>query len=102
VCVAGDEAEARRIAHQWWPTAGLAGNLSAEVKTPGLFALAAKCVREEDVAESVICGPDPRRHADAIQRFVDAGFDHVYVHQVGPDQEGFFRFYEERVLPELR
>jgi hypothetical protein len=26
---------------------------------------------------------------------------HVYVHQIGPDQEGFFRFYEERILPEL-
>lgn len=102
VCVAGEEAEARRIAHQWWPTAGLPGNLTAEVKTPGLFKHAVKPVREEDVADSVICGPDVRRHVEAIERFGDAGFDYVYVHQVGPDQEGFFRFYEERVLPELR
>jgi hypothetical protein len=27
--------------------------------------------------------------------------DHVYVHQIGPDQEGFFSFYEREVLPEL-
>ena len=32
----------------------------------------------------------------------DAGYDHIYVHQVGPDQEGFFHFYEQAVLPQLR
>jgi coenzyme F420-dependent glucose-6-phosphate dehydrogenase len=101
VCFAGGEAEARKIAHKWWPTAGLHGNLSWEVKTPKLFEQAVESVREEDVAESVICGPDPERHLDAIQQFVDAGYDHVYVHQVGPDQEGFFRFYETKVLPRL-
>jgi coenzyme F420-dependent glucose-6-phosphate dehydrogenase len=34
-----------------------------------------------------------------IDRFVDAGFDHIYVHQIGPDQEPFCRFYREQVLP---
>ena len=101
VCHAGSEAEARRIAHRWWPNTALAGNLNWEVKTPGLFEHAVKHVREEDVAESITCGPDPRRHAEAIQAYLDAGYDHVYVHQVGPDQEGFFRFYQERVLPEF-
>ena len=32
----------------------------------------------------------------------EAGFDHVHVDQVGPDQEGFFRFYESEILPRLR
>ena len=66
---------------------------------PSHFEEAAETVREEDVAESVICGPDPERHRAAIQEFVDAGYDHVYVHQVGDDQEGFFDFYEREVLP---
>ena len=39
---------------------------------------------------------------EAAKEFVDAGFDHVYVHQIGTDQEGFFRFYEQEVLPKLR
>jgi G6PDH family F420-dependent oxidoreductase len=102
VCYAGREAEARQIAHEWWPTAGLKGNLSWEIKTPSLFEQAVKTVHEDDVAESIICGPDPKKHLEAIRRFEDAGYDHVYVHQVGPDQDGFFRFYEERILPELR
>ena len=28
-----------------------------------------------------------------------AGYDHVYVHQVGPEQEGMLRFYEREILP---
>jgi hypothetical protein len=54
------------------------------------------------VASSIVCGPDVSRHLEAIQKFLDAGFDHVYVHQVGPDQEGFFKFYSSQVLPALR
>ena len=34
--------------------------------------------------------------------FVDAGFDEIYIAQIGPDQEGFFRFYTDEVLPRLR
>jgi hypothetical protein len=56
-------------------------------------------VTEADVAESVVCGPDPERHRAKIREFADAGFDHVYVHQVGPDQEAFLGFYEREVLP---
>ncbi|MGI8703912.1 MAG: hypothetical protein ACR2JZ_05320 [Candidatus Limnocylindrales bacterium] len=58
-------------------------------------------VSEDDVAEAVICGPDPDRHLEAIREYADAGYTHVYVHQVGPDQEGFMRFYQGEVLPKL-
>ncbi|HZR80128.1 MAG TPA: TIGR03557 family F420-dependent LLM class oxidoreductase [Candidatus Binatia bacterium] len=101
VCWAETEAEARRVAHAWWPTAALGGGLNQEIKTPALFEAAAKTVREEDVAESIVCGPDAGRHVQGILEFVDAGFDWVYVHQVGADQEGFLRFYEKSVLPKL-
>jgi hypothetical protein len=52
-----------------------------------------------------VCGPDPDRHREAIAEFERAGFDRVYVHQVGPDQAGFVRFYAREVLgraPALR
>jgi hypothetical protein len=70
-----------------------------EMTIPARFEEAAENVREEDVAETVVCGPDPERHRAAIQEYVDAGYDHVYVHQIGDDQEGFFKFYEREVLP---
>jgi hypothetical protein len=53
------------------------------------------------VAEKVVCGNDADEHVQALQEYVDAGFDEVYVAQMGPDQEGMIRFYEREVLPRL-
>jgi coenzyme F420-dependent glucose-6-phosphate dehydrogenase len=102
VCWAQDEASARHIAYKYWPTAAVRGELTQELPTPTHFEQAAKMVREADVAEAIICGPDPERHIAGVKEFIDAGYHHVYVHQVGPDQKGFFRFYEQEVLPKLR
>ena len=33
--------------------------------------------------------------------YVDAGYDHVYLHQVGPDQRGFLDFAAGELLPEF-
>ena len=100
VCWAETEREARRTAHEWWPNGALQGPLAQELPLPGHFEAAAAMVTEDDVAESVVCGPDSSAHLEAIGRFADAGFDHVYVHQVGPDQEGFMAFYEREILEE--
>ena len=67
-------------------------------RCPRHFEQAAELVTEDDVAETVVCGPDPEAHRAAIQEYVDAGFDHVYIHQVGPDQEGFLDFYDREIL----
>ena len=102
VCWAEDEAKARRTAYEWWPNAALGGELGVELPLPRHFEQAAETVREDDVARTVVCGPDPDRHVEAIRQYADAGFDHVGVHQIGPDQRGFQRFYEDRVLPKVR
>jgi G6PDH family F420-dependent oxidoreductase len=99
VCWAPSEPDARRTAFEIWPNAALQGPLAQELRLPSHFEAAARMVDEDDVAESVVCGPDPERHLAAIDEFVRAGYDHVYVHQVGPDQEGFLRFYEREILP---
>jgi G6PDH family F420-dependent oxidoreductase len=101
VCWAGTEEEAKHVAREWWPNTTLPGELGVELPLPRHFEQAAKMLSEDDVAEKVPCGPDPERHLQAIRAYVEAGFDHVYVHQIGPNQEGFFRFYEDRILPKL-
>lgn len=101
VCWAEDEAAARRTALEWWPNGAVGGTHFLELPLPAHFEQAAELVREEDVAAAVVCGPDPERHAAAIREFADAGYDHVYLHQVGPDQEGFFRFWERELRPRL-
>jgi coenzyme F420-dependent glucose-6-phosphate dehydrogenase len=101
VCWAKDEKKARKVAHEWWPTAAIPSSLAWELPLPKHFEDAAKLVTEEAVAESVTCGPDPEKHVEAIKEYAKAGYDHVCVHNVGPEQEGFIRFYEREVLPKL-
>jgi hypothetical protein len=59
----------------------------------------AQMVDEDDVADVIPCGPDPRPILDAIEPYVEAGYDHVYIHQVGPDQAGFLEFAARELLP---
>jgi coenzyme F420-dependent glucose-6-phosphate dehydrogenase len=99
VCYAESEADARRTAHEWWPNAAVKGDLSQELALPRHFEDAAEMVSEDDVAETVVCGPDLDGYVAQIETYADAGFDHVYLHQVGPDQDGFFRFAQEQILP---
>jgi coenzyme F420-dependent glucose-6-phosphate dehydrogenase len=101
VCWAKTEAEARRTAHEWWPNAAVKGDLAQELPLPLHFEQAAGMVSEEDIASLVVCGPDPEAHLATIREYEQAGYDHVYVHQVGPDQDGFFDFYEGEVLSRL-
>lgn len=99
-CWAKDEATARRTAHELWPSATLAQS-GLELPLPAHFEELARTISEEDVAKAILCSPDPELHADKIREYFQAGYDHVFVHQVGPDQEGFFRFFKRQVLPML-
>ncbi|TML75695.1 MAG: LLM class F420-dependent oxidoreductase, partial [Actinobacteria bacterium] len=38
---------------------------------------------------------------EQIRSFVDAGFDHVYIHHIGPHQAEFIEFYRKEVLPHV-
>ena len=102
VCWAETEAAARRIAHEWWPTAALHGEVSQELPNPPQFTDLVKSVTEDQVAEVILCGPDPELHLEKIREYEKAGFDHVYVHQVGPDQAGFLDFAKREILPALK
>jgi G6PDH family F420-dependent oxidoreductase len=101
VCFDTDEARARKQAHELWPTTGLPGQLSQELPMPLHFEQAASIVTEDMVAEKVPCGPDPERHLKAISQYLDAGFDEVYINQIGPDQKGFLEFYRKELEPRL-
>jgi G6PDH family F420-dependent oxidoreductase len=102
VCWAKSEREARRRAHEIWALAALEGSLFTELALPEHFEAAFKPITEAKVADVVICGPDPSRHVDAIRKATRAGYDHVCLHQIGPDQEGFMRFFERELRPRLR
>ena len=101
VCWATSEAKARRTAFEWWPTAALHGEVSQELPNPSQFTDLAKGVTEDQVAEVVLCGPDADKHLERIEEYTKAGYDHVYIHQIGPDQDGFLDFAAREVLPKV-
>ena len=98
-----DESMARKRAHEQfrWFTGGW--KVMAELPGTQHFAAASEFVDEDDVAEQVPCGPDVARHVQAVQEFVDAGFTHVAVVQIGGGhQDAFLDWAETELLPELR
>jgi len=98
VCYDTSEARARKVAHHLWPNDALGGELAQILPTPTHFEQACEIVDEQMVAEKIPCGPDLDSHLELLERYEEAGFDEVYVQQVGPDLDGFFRLYESEVL----
>jgi G6PDH family F420-dependent oxidoreductase len=100
VCWAQDADDALATVHRLWPNTGLPGELAQVLPTPEHFMQATQLVTPEHVA-STPHGPDPAPYLEQVKAFTDAGYDEVYLQQIGPDQEGFFTFYEKELLPAL-
>jgi G6PDH family F420-dependent oxidoreductase len=101
VCYGRDREEAVRTARRLWTNDLLPGELAQILPQPAHFEQAAELVTEQQVREHFVCGDDPAEHVAAISEYVDAGFDQVFVNQIGPDQRGFFDFYAREVLPRI-
>ena len=101
VCWGRDEVAARKTAFELWPNTLVPGQLSQELALPSHFEQASQLVTEDKLAETIPCGPDPERHLDSFRQYIDAGFDEVYVSQIGNDQAGFFDFYRRELAPRL-
>jgi G6PDH family F420-dependent oxidoreductase len=101
VCVDEDVTRAGKLVQRQWPIGALEGAALTELPRPQDFEQLASLVSEDQAAAKVVCGMDPADHLAAIAAFATAGFDTVYVHQVGDDQDTFFRFYNTEVLPQL-
>jgi G6PDH family F420-dependent oxidoreductase len=99
-CWAADRDAALETAYEIWPNAGLKGPLGQDLRLPADFMAAAEMVSKEDIAETTVLGPDPEPWREQIAEFERAGFTHVYIHQIGHDQEGFIEFARRELLPQ--
>jgi hypothetical protein len=88
-------------AHRVWPNSAISGQLTQDLPTPAHFEQASSLVRSDDVAGEIICGPDPGPVLEAIRTYEEGGLDHVHLHQVGPDQDGFLEFWRRELAPKL-
>ena len=97
---ADTDEEALANAMTEWPNGGMKFP-KADIRSPHDFAQMAKLVREEDFEGRMVISSDPDVHRAAIQQFVDLGFDRVYLHNVGRNQERWIEVFGEQVVPKL-
>ncbi|MFH8607367.1 TIGR03557 family F420-dependent LLM class oxidoreductase [Streptomyces sp. NPDC018029] len=102
VCYGIDREAAVRRARELWSSQLLPGEMAQLLPTPRHFEQLDPLVTDEMAASSFTCGDDVDEHVGTLGAFTDAGFDRVYVSQIGPDQRGFFDFYRTKVLPQLQ
>jgi coenzyme F420-dependent glucose-6-phosphate dehydrogenase len=102
VCWSLDPDEGLRTAVERWPNAGLPGSLSTELAMPAHFEDASSLVGADELRVSVVVGSDVEPYLEQAQRYAEAGYDGVWFHQIGTDQDGFCGFAEKELLPALR
>jgi G6PDH family F420-dependent oxidoreductase len=96
-----DEEAGHERAHKLWPNLALAGSGGQELPAPRDFEESAANVTVEDVAESTPAGPDPEPYLELIGKYEDAGFTHLYIHQIGDNQEEFADFARRELIGRL-
>ena len=94
-----DAREGLKRATKLWPNLALKRRLRHDLATPSAFDQATKMVDEEDIADIAPCGPDPARYVEEIRKYEDAGFTHLYIHQIGDNQDEFVEFAARELMP---
>jgi hypothetical protein len=93
-----DAKKALKRAHELWPNTALQGSLGQELPTPQDFEDAAPMVSPDDVGKITPHGPDPEPYLEQIRKFEQAGFTHVYIHQIGDNQKEFCEWASRELL----
>jgi alkanesulfonate monooxygenase SsuD/methylene tetrahydromethanopterin reductase-like flavin-dependent oxidoreductase (luciferase family) len=98
---AESQAEAEQNALKEWPNGGMPFP-KADIRNPEDFEAMAKFVSIDNFKNRVLISPDLDQHRAHIQHYLDLGFNEVYVHNVGRNQEAFVEAYGKHVIPHLR
>lgn len=101
VAFAPTEEEGWEHAHRLWPNAGLPGELAQILPTPEHFEQATELVTMDSTRDSVVAGTDIGKHVGQIQQYAEAGYDELYVANMGPHYLEMIEFYGREVLPAL-
>lgn len=102
VSYADTREEGVEIAHRLWANSGVPGELAQVLPSPKHFEQASSLVTPEMTGDSVTCGKDVAEHLKTFDPYLEAGFDELYVANMGPHYTEMLRMYGEEILPELR
>lgn len=99
VCWAHSQEEAKETVKYWWPISTVSGPLHSDLPTPKHFEDVVEAMGEPKIPGDTVLGSNPNSYLKAIQTLQESGYDHIYLHQIGPDQEGFFKFFKTELMP---
>ena len=97
VCWNTDRDRAVKTVRRLWPAELLPSAPAQVLPTPHHFEQASELVSEQQVADAIPCGDDAEQHVQAVRAYTDAGFDQVFVSQIGQQYHAFLDFYRDRV-----
>jgi coenzyme F420-dependent glucose-6-phosphate dehydrogenase len=100
-CWAKSKDEAKRTAFENWPNALVEGSASQELPRPSDFEQLVEGREADELDGAIPLGPDPAEYLEQIEEYDRAGYTHVCIHQIGPDQEGFLQFAQSELLPKV-
>lgn len=92
--------EATENAVKEWPNGGM-NFPKGDIRTPEDFEAMAKLVRPENYKNRVLISPDLEDHIAHLKHYAEIGFNEIYVHNVGRNQEAFIKAYGEKVIPAI-
>ena len=92
------DAEALANAVKEWPNGGMKFP-KQDIRSPFDFEQMARLVRPEDFDGRMLITSDLDAHRADIQRYLDLGFDRVYLHNVGRNQTEWIEAFGRDVLP---
>jgi G6PDH family F420-dependent oxidoreductase len=101
VCFADDPDSGAEIAHSLWANSAVPGELGQVLPSPRHFEQASELVTQQMIRDIVACGPDPDEHLRRLRPYAEAGFDELYVANMGPHYDSCIRMYGEQILPRL-
>ena len=96
-----NEDKAKQTAFDQFKFSAGGWKVQAELPNPVNFDAATKQVRPDDIAENIPCGPDVQKHVDGIKSFSDLGYDKIAVVYPGTDTDGFMKFWQDKLKPQL-
>jgi len=99
---AATDEEALAIAHEQWGGNVFGPPISWDVETAEAFDVLWKHVQPEEVRGSVNVSRDLGQHRAWLAEYAALGFDEIYLHHVGQEQQAFIEAFGSKVLPELR
>jgi len=97
-----DADEAMRIAHNQWRSNIFGPPVCWDLETPEHFDVVSADVTPEQVARSVHVSADLGEHAEYLNGLAGLGFDAIYLHHVGQQQQPFIDSFGAEVLPQLK